>query len=206
MDRGANPETEPAAGAVVDAAVDGGVLAGVLYARPGLGSTAAERMLALSIAGAERTLYVANSYFAPGPAFGELLKHAAARGVDVRVLTAGRGTDVPAVRHAGRASYAELLEAGVRIYEYRPRMMHAKTLVADGLWMTVGSMNFDNRSLRLNDEVVLVAYDASLGTAMDSLFLADLRRAEEIRLDEFRRRPWLDRLLELGARLLWPLL
>lgn len=183
-----------------------GVVAGVLEARPGLGSNAAERLLAVSIAGARKTLHITNSYFAPGPVFRELLKEAAGRGVDVRVLTAGRATDVPAVRRAGRAAYEELLEAGVRIYEYGPRMMHAKTLVADGAWTAIGSLNFDNRSLRLNDETALVAHDARLGAAMDSIFLEDLRHAEEVRLEAFRRRPWTERALELGARLVWPLL
>src|SRR5690606_15178368 len=147
-----------------------------------------------------------NSYFVPGPELRRALKAAVERGVDVRVLTAGRGTDLPSVRHAGRATYDELLEAGVRIYEYGPRMMHAKTLVVDGVWTVIGTLNFDNRSLRLNEEVALLVHDEALGAAMDTLFFADLEGAREIDLEEFRRRPWLDRLREGVVQLVWPLL
>ncbi len=180
--------------------------AGVLYGRPVLGRTAPERLLAASIAGARRTFYLSNSYFVPGPELRRALKAAVERGVDVRVLTAGRGTDLPSVRHAGRATYDELLEAGVRIYEYGPRMMHAKTLVVDGVWTVIGTLNFDNRSLRLNEEVALLVHDEALGAAMDTLFFADLEGAREIDLEEFRRRPWLDRLREGVVQLVWPLL
>ena len=180
--------------------------AGVLYGRPALGSTAAERILVTSIAGARRTLYITNSYFVPGPELRRALEDAVRRGVDVRVLTAGRRSDLPSVRYAGRAMYEDLLEAGVRIYEYEPRMVHAKTFVVDGVWTAIGTLNFDNRSLRLNEEVAILAHDPLLGAAMDSIFMADLRDAHEIRLDEFRRRPWSGRLRERVVRLVWPLL
>jgi cardiolipin synthase len=81
-------------------------------------------------------------------------------------------------------------------------MMHAKTLVADGLWSSIGSMNFDNRSLALNSETVLLILDPEIGAVMDSLFQEDLRFAEEIALESFRRRSWVDRVLERGASLL----
>ncbi len=92
-------------------------------------------------------------------------------------------------------------EVIARLYEYRPAMMHAKTLVADGRWSAVGSMNFDNRSLALNDEANLVALDAAVGAAMDSVFRADLRYAREVTLAAFRQRPRWERLLEAGAAL-----
>ncbi|MGH9632642.1 MAG: phospholipase D-like domain-containing protein, partial [Bryobacteraceae bacterium] len=128
---------------------DGVTAAGLLYATPTLGSTAAERFLALSIAGAQKTLYITNAYFAPDRNFIELLTRAARRGVDVRILTSGPKTDVRTVRLAGRAWYETLLKAGVRLYEWQPTNLHAKTFVADGMWATVGTMNFDNRSLAL---------------------------------------------------------
>jgi cardiolipin synthase A/B len=80
------------------------------------------------------------------------LAAAAGRGVDVRILTAGPRTDVNIVRWAGHAWYQTLLEAGVRVYEWQPSTLHAKTFVIDGEWSTIGSMNFDNRSMALNDE------------------------------------------------------
>jgi len=176
-----------------------GATAGLLYTAPTLGSTAAERFFALSIAGARRTLYVTNSYFAPGRNFIDLLVSAARRGVDVRILTAGRRTDVNLVRLAGRAWYDTLLAAGVRVYEWQPTTLHAKTFVVDSEWFTVGSMNFDNRSMALNDEATLMVLDQEAGQNMNRIFLDDLHRAEEITIEGFRNRSWLQRMAEWGA-------
>lgn len=183
-----------------------GVTGGLLYASPTLGSTPAERFFALSIAGARKTLYISNAYFSPGRSFVELLAAAARRGVDVRILTAGPATDVPVVLYAGRAWYETLLSAGVRVYEWQPSTMHAKTFVVDGLWSTIGSMNFDNRSLALNDEATLMVLDRTVGQQMDLIFLDDLRHAEEITLARFRERPWYQRLEEKAANLIFRLL
>jgi cardiolipin synthase A/B len=181
-------------------AIAGTVLgAGVLFTSPTTGSTPAERFLALSIASAARTLYITNAYFVPDDDQRRLLVAAARRGVDVRVLTAGRKTDMPAARLAGRRRYAELLAAGVRIYEYQPTMIHAKTLAVDGVWTSLGTMNFDNRSTALNEESNLVVYDAGLGARVDSVFARDLRYSREITLPEFRRRGIASRALEIGA-------
>jgi cardiolipin synthase len=127
---------------------ENGVPAGLLHTAPTLGSTAAERFFAVSIAGAQKTLYITNPYFVPNRSFVEMLAGAARRGVDVRILTAGPRTDVNMVRSAGRTSYDALLSAGVRVYEWQPTTLHAKTFVVDGEWSTVGSMYFDNRSWR----------------------------------------------------------
>jgi cardiolipin synthase len=182
----------------VDAAPSGAV-AGLLYTMPTLGSTAAERFLALSISGARRTLYVTNSYFAPDRNFIDLLAAAARRGVDVRILTAGPLTDVATVRFAGRAWYATLLAAGVRVYEWQPTTLHAKTFVVDGQWVSIGSMNFDNRSMALNDEATLMVLDPTTGRRMDEIFLDDLQHSEEITLDAFGRRSWFQRIAEWSA-------
>jgi len=168
---------------------------------PTLGSTSAERFLALSIAGARKTSYITNSYFAPGRNFIDMLSAAARRGVDVRVLTAGPMTDVQVVRSAGRAWYDTLLSAGVRIYEWQPTTLHSKTFVVDGEWASIGSMNFDNRSLALNDEATLMVLDPSIGRQMDQVFLDDLRYSEEITLPRFRQRSWLERIAERAANL-----
>jgi cardiolipin synthase len=183
-----------------------GTTAGLLYTAPTLGSTAAERFFALSIAGAQKTLYVTNAYFAPDRNFVDLLAAAARRGVDVRILTAGQRTDVNVVRLAGRAWYDTLLAAGVRVYEWQPTTLHAKTFVVDGQWFTIGSMNFDNRSMALNDEATLMVLDPAGGQTMDRIFLDDLRHAEEIRLETFRARSWLQRVAEWGANSLTRLL
>jgi cardiolipin synthase len=180
--------------------------AGLLHTSPTLGSTAAERFYALSIAGARKTLYITNAYFVPDPSFIQLLTAAAQRGVDVRILTAGPRTDVSIVRSAGRASYETLLDAGVRIYEWQPTTLHAKTFVVDSQWSTIGSMNFDNRSMALNDEATLMMVDRSIGEEMNQIFLADLEHAEEIRVATFSRRPWFERIAEGAAALITRLL
>ena len=179
--------------------VDGGMEAGVFFSSPTTGSTPAERFIALSIASARRTLYVSNSYFVPDDDFRRLLKAARARGVDVRILTVSKETDVKTTWWAGRSRYEELLRAGVRIYEYQPTMMHAKTFIIDGMWGSIGSMNFDNRSLAFNNESNFVFLDKPVGAQMDSVFMDDLTRSKEITLAEFQRRPWYDRIIENGA-------
>ena len=184
----------------------GPVRAALLYTVPTVGSTPAERFLAMSISGARRTLYISNSYFVPDDDFRDLLVRAAKRGVDVRVLTAGDKSDVKTTLYAGRARYPEMIKGGVRIYEYQPTMMHAKTFVIDGVWSTVGSLNFDNRSLVFNNESNLVTLDGRVGATLDSLFMDDLRYAKEIKLDEFNRRSWLEKALEWGANSLQRLL
>jgi cardiolipin synthase len=176
--------------------------AGVVYTSPTTGSTPAERLIALSFAAARERLYIANAYFVPDDDFRAMLIDAARRGVDVRVLVPSAETDVPIVRLAARARYLELLHGGVRIWEYRPTMMHAKTLVADGLWSLVGTLNIDNRSLALNDEVTLVALDPGLGSALEAAFLTDLEHSTEILAADFERRGTWQRLKENGAVLL----
>ena len=181
---------------------DGTQYAGLLHAAPTIGSTSAERFLALSIAAARERLYIANSYFVPDDDFRRLLVDAARRGVDVRILTTSDQTDIKTTWYAGRARYEELLEGGVRIYEYQPTMMHAKTLVADGVWSSIGTLNFDNRSLAFNDESNLLVLDAALGAEMERIFMEDLRYSVEIELATFRERPWREKLWERSANLL----
>ena len=193
-------------GRVAFAEHDNGVLAGLLYTSPTIGSTPAERFFAVSIAGARKTLYITNSYFAPDRSFIKQLVAAARRGVDVRILTGGPTTDVNAVRLAGRTYYENLLTAGVRVYEWKPTVLHAKTFVIDGEWVTIGSMNFDNRSMALNDEATLMVRDRPIGGQMVQIFLEDLSNSREVSLAEFRRRAWLEKMMEQGSKLIMRLL
>jgi cardiolipin synthase len=149
---------------------------------------------------------VTNSYFVPDDDFRRLLLEARGRGVDVRILTVSHQTDVKTTWWAGRSRYEELLKGGIRIYEYQPAMMHSKTFIVDGVWGSIGSMNFDNRSLAFNNESSLVFLDSGVGAQMDSTFFDDLSRSKEIMLPEFRKRPWYDRVIEQGAALLSRLL
>jgi cardiolipin synthase len=170
--------------------------ASLLFTAPTTGSTPAERFIVLTIASARKTLYITNSYFVPDTDFRRLLEEAVKRGVDVRVLTVSSKTDVKTTWYAGRHWYEELLGAGIRIYEYQPTMIHSKTIVADGVWSSVGSMNFDNRSMSFNNESNLVVLDSTFGRQMDSVFMDDLRYAKEIKLDTFKQRSVWSRLVE----------
>lgn len=179
---------------------DGPHTAGFVHVSPGAGSSTAERLLALSAAGARERCFISSGYFAPDDGQVALLTGAAARGVDVRVLTAARRhTDAPLAYWAGRSRYAELLEAGVRIFEYQPAMMHAKTFVIDGVWLSLGALNWDNRSVALNDEATLLVMDRHLGARMEGMFLDDLGRAQEISREWLRRRGRLERVRAWAA-------
>jgi cardiolipin synthase A/B len=184
----------------------GNTIAGLMHTVPAVGSTSAERFLALSIAGARKTLYITNSYFVPDQEFREMLIQAAQRGVDVRVITAGDKSDVKTTVFAGRAYYDHLIRNGVHIYEYTPTMMHAKTIVADGEWSSVGSMNFDNRSLAFNNEANLDVLDTTFGAQMDSVFRDDLTHSKQILLPEWERRSPYERVMEWAAEKLWRVL
>lgn len=179
---------------------EGDVHAGLMHSIPTIGSTPAERFFALSIAGARKTLYISNSYFVPGENFMQLLVRAAKRGVDVRVITVSGKTDVKTTWYAGRTYYEKLLAGGVRIYEYSPTMMHAKSMVVDGMWSYIGSMNFDNRSVAFNDESNLLVLDGTVGAQMDSIFLDDIKWSEEIKLETFKKRPLKGKIMEWGAQ------
>jgi cardiolipin synthase len=141
---------------------------------------------------------ITSAYFLPTRAVSRALRDAALRGVDVQVIAAGT-TDVPAVRLAARDAYARLLRAGVRIFEWRGRVLHAKTAVVDGSWCTVGSANLDTLSLQVNLEVNAVLEDAGLGAAMEGMFADDLTSCEEVTLGQWEKRPLLERLISWVA-------
>jgi cardiolipin synthase len=160
----------------------------VVRSTANVGDTNVEALYFLAIACARTRLHLTSAYFAPRPAFVEALTDAAERGVDVRVLVPGSNIDKEFVRQAGRAVYEELLDAGVQIFEYRPTMIHAKTLTIDGVWSSVGSVNFDNRSFQLQDEVTLCICSSDFATRLDEQFERDLVRSEAIDLERWNRR------------------
>ena len=179
-----------------------GIRAGVMHAAPTLGSTVAERFLALVISGARETLRISNAYFVPDDDFCDLLERAAKRGTDVRILVPGPNTDVRSTRMASHARYEQLLTAGVRLFEYQPTMMHAKTIVADGLLGAVGTMNFDNRSMAFNDESNFIFLNPDLAGDLMAAFERDMQVSQEVRLEAFLHRPWTERVQERGFDLL----
>ena len=156
----------------------------------------------LSFANARRRLWLCNSYFIPDPRLRKAVIDRAQRGVDVRILVPGNHTDAVPVQMAGRSFYEELLAAGVRIFEYQPAMMHAKTLVVDDRWSVVGSANLDERSMELDAENVVGIADEGFARAVAEGLEADFARSREVKLEEWRRRPLWQRALEALAKIL----
>jgi cardiolipin synthase len=128
-----------------------------------------------------------------------VLSDALKRGVRVRIIVPGEDIDTEIVRKASRASWGPLLATGAQIYEYQPTMFHCKTLIVDGLLVSVGSTNFDIRSFRLNDEANLNVYDAAFAGQLTKVFEQDLKRAKQITLQAWLHRPLTEKILENAA-------
>ena len=159
-------------------------------------------LLWLSFTCARRRLWISSSYFVPESRLREAIADRARAGVDVRLLVPGPATDAKPVRLAGRSHYEELLEAGVRIFEFQPAMMHAKTVVVDGCWTLVGSANMDKRSVKLNEENIVGVNDPRFAGDVERGLEEDFARAEEIHLSAFRQRGPATRVAERLSRLL----
>jgi cardiolipin synthase len=161
--------------------------------------SAVDLLYRLAFATAQRQLLIQNPYLAADPEVLELLGKAAERGVDVRLMLPGEITDMQIVRHAGHHHFGTLLERGVRIYEYTRTLNHQKILVVDGRWSHLGSTNLDNRSFESNDEVSLGIVDTGIAAELEAAFEQDLKSAEEITLDSWRRRPWPHKLRDAAS-------
>src|SRR5688500_16659783 len=151
----------------------------VLDSRPGRGHEETASALAAVVAAARERVWITNAYFAPRRRAIDALARAVRRGVDVRLLLPGV-SDVPIVRHAGHGWYGLLRAAGVRIFEYQPKILHAKTAVADDYVSLVGSTNLDFRSFHLNAECNFLILDDEVGRTMSAAFERDLESSREI--------------------------
>jgi len=161
----------------------------VVPSSPLAAMSGAGRVYAIAIASAAREIWIANSYFVPDEAASALLVAAVKRGVDVRVIVpSDEHNDVPATKAAGRASFGPLLEGGVKIFEYEPTMFHLKTMAVDGVFSTVGSANFDERSFHLNEEVNLFVYDGAFAGQMKESYRRDLSHCRPYTLEMWRAR------------------
>jgi cardiolipin synthase len=181
---------------------DDGIQVQVTRSTAEKGSTDAEHLFYAAIACARERVWLTTAYFAPRRAFVEALCAAVGRGVDVRVLTNGPHIDKQVVRQAGRRTYERLLESGVRVLEYQRTMLHAKVMIVDSGWATIGSVNFDNRSFSLNDELNLSLRDPAVVAELEKHFLADLDEARELDLAGWRARGLLARGREVGSALI----
>ncbi|MCA1817979.1 MAG: phospholipase D-like domain-containing protein [Acidobacteria bacterium] len=182
----------------------GGVHALVVSSSPTAGgSTRARILFQMLLASARESIQITTPYFLPDRSARAEMIRAIERGVRVRILVPGKkGTDHQLTRNSSRRLYGDLLKAGAQIYEYQPTMIHAKTLVIDGLWSVVGTTNFDNRSFGLNDEVNLAAFDEPLASRISEDFRRDLAESRQVSYDEWRRRSIFERAHEVFGWLL----
>ncbi|HXC38112.1 MAG TPA: phospholipase D-like domain-containing protein [Burkholderiales bacterium] len=180
----------------------GGQYAQVFQSSVEGGSESMHLMYLLSVAAASRSIQLSMAYFDPDAISMRALKAALARGVKIQILLPGPITDAELVQSASRATWGELIRAGAEIYQYQPTMFHCKVMVVDGLWTSVGSTNFDNRSFRLNDEANLNVYDAGVAAEQAAVFAADLKHARRLSYEEWQGRPWREKLAERLAGLL----
>jgi cardiolipin synthase A/B len=176
----------------------GKVAAQMVKSSPVGGSFQNYMLFLLSIMSAKKSILITNSYFIPDDTMIEALLHAAARGVRVVILVPGK-IDHQITYRASRSNYGRMLLGGIEIFEYMAALMHAKTMVVDGIWATVGSTNFDNRSFALNEELNLTVYDAGLAQRLQEAFAQDLRYSRKITYEEWDSRGMGERIYELFA-------
>lgn len=175
----------------------GTVIAHAAYTKPEGSAPAVKILHHAVICCAKERIWIQNPYFIPEPeaidAFGEAVR----RGVDVRVMMPSTsGSDNPMVQHAGHRNFEKMLRCGVRLFEYPSTLLHQKVMTIDGVWSSVGSANFDDRSFETNDEITLGFLDAATASRLDGIFEKYAPHCHEIRLDAWRRRGWGHRLID----------
>jgi cardiolipin synthase len=186
-------------------AAAGEVQAQAIKVSRGDSSSLAEMLYFVAIQSARKSIHIQNAYFVPDAQIREALIQAARRGVDVRIMIPGRHIDMPLLRMASRRHYGELLQAGVRILEYNRTMLHSKDAVIDGIFSTIGSINFDARSLLENNEESLAFYDRGFAARLEATFAADEKGCREVTYASWKRRGVEQRLAELVSGLFEPL-
>lgn len=160
------------------------------------GAESMHLMYLLSIASAKKSIHLSMAYFVPDELAREAMVAALKRGVKIQIILPGRYIDKTLVRSASRGTWGSLLAAGAEIFEFQPTMFHCKVLVVDGLWVSIGSTNFDNRSFKLNDEANLNVYDPQFAERQIADFQADMARARQITLQEWKNRSWKEKARE----------
>jgi cardiolipin synthase len=166
----------------------GPMLAQAIKASRGDSSSLAKMAYYVAIKSATRYIHIANAYFLPDKQVRDSLAAAVKRGVDVEIMVPGRHIDLPLVRFASWMHYGKMLESGVQIYEYKHTMMHNKTMVVDGIYSTIGSINFDTRSMDRNEEESIAVYDRAFAEKMEEMFQEDKKNCKEITQDGWSRR------------------
>jgi len=173
----------------------GGVTAQFFKSGPTDGAENARLGYLLSIAAARKSIFLAHAYFVPDDAAVEALLNARERGVKVEVIVPAK-TDAAIVGQASRSRWGKLLEAGVEFYEYQPSLYHPKIMIVDEAWVTAGSVNFDERSFRMNDEANLNVLDHQFAARLMEALKEDKMKSRRLTAEDFKRRPWLVRCWE----------
>jgi cardiolipin synthase len=179
----------------------GNALVGVLGSTPGEANRITFIMYVAAITFAENSLHMTNAYFVPDSQILKALTDAAKRGVDVKIILPG-ATDRSLAQYAGQYFYSDLLESGVKLYKRRNVLLHAKTLVIDEVWSTVGSTNMEWWSFSTNNEVNAVILSREFATEMEKMFAGDLADSDQIRWEEWKKRPLLIKIREWFSHLI----
>ena len=170
----------------------GNLIVQSIKSSPASGAAAAYMLFLLAVDSSRSSILITSPYFVPDGALTDALVRAAKRGVDVSIITAGNvDTNLDRlVRQASQAHFGRVLEAGAKIYEYGPALMHAKTMVVDGQWVSIGSANIDNRSFAINNELNLAFLDKALAARMTEIFRADLKFTKQVTYEDWQRHGW----------------
>jgi cardiolipin synthase len=178
----------------------GNALVRVLGSAPGEANRLTFIMYVAAITFAEKSLHMTNAYFVPDSQILKALTDAAKRGVDVKIILPGT-TDRSLALYAGQYYYSDLLKSGVKLYKRRNVLLHAKTLVIDGVWSTVGSTNMEWWSFSTNEEVNAVILSREFANEMEKMFTGDLAESDQIRWEEWEKRPLLQKIREWFSHL-----
>ena len=155
---------------------------------PETGGSNVRTMYYLSIVCARKSIYIANPYFVPDPVAIDILIEAKQRGIDVRIMVSGILNDNWIARQNSTRLFGRLLDAGIEILEFNRTMLHHKTMVVDGVWVTIGTTNFDNRSFAHNEESNVCTFDRGLGERLQNIFHDDMNGCARVEPDKWARR------------------
>jgi cardiolipin synthase A/B len=181
---------------------DGPLSALTVMSSPETGASTVRTMYYLSIVCARKSIYIASPYFVPDATAVETLVDAKRRGVDVRIMVAGAHNDNWLARHNSVMLFGKLLEAGIDVLDYNRTLLHHKTMVVDGVWSTIGTTNFDNRSFAHNEESNVCIYDRTLAHKLQETFVADMKDCEHLSFETWRKRGIWNRAQEVVASFL----
>lgn len=180
----------------------GNVRAHMTASSPHGGVSQLEMLYKLAIATSQKELIIQNPYFIPDGELVGLLERAVKRGVDVRIMVPGPVTDSSVVRHAGHRHYQEILDKGIHICEYQTTLSHQKVMIVDGLWSHVGSTNFDDRSLDINDEASVGLIDEGVAGELRAAFENDMKACKGLDAEAWKKRSLWHKFIDRSSYLL----